>query len=376
MVNRENYLAVQAYLQFKRDIQHRQPATIANLWARLRYLLEWADDTLLIDAGRIRPTYPAYLNTVTRGDGGGLLADKSLAATLIEAVQFLRWAKDHLPNMRAVKVDWLDTLTPVRRDRPIVNERKSVTLETVRALLVADWDDLRGRRAKATAAFLFLSGMRVTAFATMPVKAVNLAEKSVRQDPVIGVMTKLRKRATTFLLDIPDLLEVVTAWDSEVRQHAGQDDLWFHRFQGTAKTDHAATLVQMEIRELFKRAGLEPMTPHKFRHGHAEYTMKLSKDLADFKMLSQNLMHANLGITDGIYAILSQGDMQARMAALGKAAQPGTPQAAQAQSAVPDIAALIEETVKRMMQAQADQAAHDLPAEKTPRKPRKARGAE
>ncbi|MBI5564318.1 MAG: hypothetical protein HY870_05455 [Chloroflexi bacterium] len=64
---------------------------------------------------------------------------------------------------------------------------------------------------------------------------------------------------------------------------------------------------------------------------------------------------------------------QTRVAALGKGAQP---QAAQPAAVVPDMAAIIEETVKRLMQAQADQAAQAQPAESKPRKPRKARGAE
>ncbi len=376
MVNRDNWKMVEAYLKYKWEVAHRQDRTIDSLRVRLRFLLEWADETPFSQADRIRPTYPEYLNTVNRRGGGGKLVDKSIGYVLSVAVRFITWARETYPPMRTLKPAWAATLVPIRRDRPISNEREAVTLETVRALLATDWHDLRGRRVKAAAAFLFLSGMRATAFTTMPIAAVDLNARTVKQDPAIGVMTKRRKRATTFLLDIPDLLEVVTAWDNEVRQHAGPDALWFYRFTPVIddrSPNGFSGLLQHEMRELFKRAGLKPMSPHKFRHGHASHAMKLAKDVGDFKALSQNLMHANLGITDGIYAILSQDDMQARMAALGNGAQT---QATQPAAVVPDVAALIEETVKRLMRAQADQAAQLQPAEPKPRKPRKPRGAE
>ncbi len=39
--------------------------------------------------------------------------------------------------------------------------------------------------------------------------------------------------------------------------------------------------------------------------------------MADYKAVSQNLMHANLGITDSIYAMLSDADVSSRIANLG-----------------------------------------------------------
>ena len=36
------------------------------------------------------------------------------------------------------------------------------------------------------------------------------------------------------------------------------------------------------------------------------------------KAISQNLMHSNLSITDGIYGVLSENDVKGQIAALGK----------------------------------------------------------
>ena len=45
----------------------------------------------------------------------------------------------------------------------------------------------------------------------------------------MGVRTKNKKHATTFLLPIPELLEVVKDWDREVRK-VNPEGLWFAPF--------------------------------------------------------------------------------------------------------------------------------------------------
>jgi hypothetical protein len=46
--------------------------------------------------------------------------------------------------------------------------------------------------------------------------------------------------------------------------------------------------------------------------------LKQAKDIAALKAISQNLMHSNLSITDGIYGILSDMDVKAQIQGLGK----------------------------------------------------------
>jgi integrase len=77
-----------------------------------------------------------------------------------------------------------------------------------------------------------------------------------------------------------------------------------------ASTANRDSILRQEVAHLFDQAGIPYMSPHKFRHGHATYGLKQAKDIDDLKAVSQNLMHANIGITDGIYAILSTEDVQ------------------------------------------------------------------
>jgi integrase len=51
-----------------------------------------------------------------------------------------------------------------------------------------------------------------------------------------------------------------------------------------------------------KSAGVKYKSPHKLRHGHAVYALKL-------KAISQNLMHSTIGIMDGIIGVLVGDDV-------------------------------------------------------------------
>ena len=64
------------------------------------------------------------------------------------------------------------------------------------------------------------------------------------------------------------------------------------------------------------RVGLPYHSPHKFRHGFAVYSIKMSKDLADLKAISMNLMHANLSITDGVYGAFTSKDVGEKITSL------------------------------------------------------------
>jgi hypothetical protein len=44
----------------------------------------------------------------------------------------------------------------------------------------------------------------------------------------------------------------------------------------------------------------------------------LAKAIAALKAVSQNLMHSNISIIDGVYGILSNNDVRGQVAALGK----------------------------------------------------------
>ena len=86
---------------------------------------------------------------------------------------------------------------------------------------------------------------------------------------------------------------------------------------------HRASIARRDLRLWLDRVGLPYHSPHKFRHGHAVYALKQAKDIPALKAISQNLMHSNLSVTDGVYGILSDNDVQAQILGLGKSLSTG-----------------------------------------------------
>jgi hypothetical protein len=54
------------------------------------------------------------------------------------------------------------------------------------------------------------------------------------------------------------------------------------------------------------------------------YGLLHARDMADYKAVSSNLMHADITITDEIYAPLLAQEVKGRIAGLGKNPAPGT----------------------------------------------------
>ncbi len=82
--------------------------------------------------------------------------------------------------------------------------------------------------------------------------------------------------------------------------------------------EYRASIATRDLKQWLTKVGLPYHSPHEFRHGNAVYALKLAKDIAALKAVSQNLMHSNISITDGVYGILSDTDIKGQIAALGK----------------------------------------------------------
>lgn len=172
---------------------------------------------------------------------------------------------------------------------------------------------------------LFLSGMRAGAFATLPISAVNITTRSIDQWPELGVKTKNGKKATTFLLPIPELLEVVQKWDSflrarlpgNARWYPPIDHAWGEQWLSTkTPSKNRPQAINKRLRLLSRFADLPYKSAHKFRHGHAVYGLQHARTMADYKAVTMNMRHANIKITDQIYAPILDDEVQRRITGL------------------------------------------------------------
>jgi site-specific recombinase XerD len=333
MIHRQNYLDVHAYL---RHMERKQldPATVKRARGHLRHLLEWADETPLTKSRSIDPVFPAYLATArianspfqTKPLEQGL-APASIIKCLANTRAFFDFAHSEWTlRYKSITSSWIDLLQPPRHlraeSRLII--RQYWTLDQVRQVAAVSAETLREARGQVAVCMLFLSGMRAEALASLPIHCVDIPNNTLRQLPEAGVKTKNRKAAITYLLPIPDLLAVILRWDQRVRAHMSPASLWYANLSSDgmrlmettyARNQRSAT-IEDDVKIICARANLPYLSPHKLRHGHTVYGLKHARTPAELKAVSQNIMHASMITTDGIYANLVSSDVQDVIASL------------------------------------------------------------
>ncbi len=331
MINRGNWLLVKSYLQYREIYDQLSNETLREGKKRLRYLLEWADERSIDEASKIIPVFPEYIRNRKTSKGNNYSREYQ-RKIIGNAKQFLLWLTVHKKGYRhKINPVLLDTLKPAKGFN---NHRvhEFVTIEEMKDIVSAPVYSLRDRRIKASAVFWFLSGIRIKAFTTLPIKAVDLDDLSIKQWPSLGVKTKNNKSANTYLLNIEPLLKVVREWDQFIRENLSENSFWFALLSPNTEfidpniirvgdnRDHRAG---MDLKEWMAKVGLPYHSPHKFRHGFAVYALKNAQDMGDFKAISQNMMHSNLSVTDGIYGIFSEEEVKNRITGLNSLPQGG-----------------------------------------------------
>ncbi len=313
MINRNNWQLVKKYLKYRKEIDQVSRKTIGLEETWLRHTLEWLDERPIEKAPKIRPVFSEYVLSRKESKYSSEYLRKLVSANK----RFIEWVSINRAGYRhKLSPAWIRTIKlPRMQEEEKIHE--FVTFEEILAISKAPIYSLRDTRIKSSAVLWFLSGIRIGAFVTLPIKAVNLEKLEIYQFPSLGVKTKFGKSATTDLLNIPKLLEVVKDWDSLVRSELPDTALWFACLSPKTgsfdKTiikagDHRRTRAYKDLKDWLDRVGLPFHSPHKFRHGYAVFGIKHYTTLGQLKALSQNLMHSNISITDGIYGILSNDD--------------------------------------------------------------------
>jgi site-specific recombinase XerD len=312
MIHRPNYLDVQRFLRYHRDALQHDGGTVQRYWISLRALLTWTDSTPLPHAKTVRPTFPAYIVAAkSHWDPAKRLAPSHMARALSDSRAFFTWMRQEDARYADISLSWISSLR-LPRALNAETELKPVqswTLDEVLMVAALEAKTLAEQRDQAAVAFLYLSGMRVGAFSTLLIACVDLAERTVQQLPAKGVATKNHKAAITTLLPIPELLDVIGAWEAYVRARLPESCLWYPRIDRASMRISPAPIGSLSgrrnalvegMQRLAARAAVPYRSPHKLRHGHALYGVQHARTMAELKAVSQNLMHSSITITDGI----------------------------------------------------------------------------
>jgi integrase len=347
-VSRENYLLVQSFQKQLLSFGYAEK-THSRYASYLRHLLLWAGETPLFSAHTLKPDLFEYMDTGRQDGSGAALADQTRKKVVRVAHEFFIWLKnEHQKPARSMPMAWIHRIrSPRSRSRrsshgqasqmaigatpSAAPERDAVTeaeILTV-ARLTIPANEVTLLRDQAAACFLFASGIRAGAFCTLPVRAFDPKELTVAQLAELGVLTKNGKRAVTSLLPIPELIKVIQHWDHYVRSRLPVSAMWFTPFRGNwgqmqLTADPAGPSRQHQLPKalwrIYSHAGLPYRHPHAHRHGHAMFALQHARSLADYKAISQNLMHGDLFITDRTYAVFNSDDVHERIQGLLKPA--------------------------------------------------------
>ena len=306
LVYRGNFLLVQEYLAYLLQVKMKNPKSVERYRFWLNHLLLWAMEVPLQKAQFIKTPFADYVKHKK-------FAAESQKKIVETARAFLRWAKlYHEKQFSSLPAFWVEDLTPIKVHRKSTD--KYVSYEEVLKIIrttpgkanTALWRD------QAVACLLFLSGARAGAAVSLPIHAVHLNEKYpyIEQKVEYGVNTKNSKSATTYLHNIPELLDFARGWDEFARASFPRDHPWYAPIHQQWGEQTTKLLVPGKYRTdaLRKRLGiannlfgLPHRSPHQYRHGYALYGLERCKTMAEYHALSRNMMHSNIAITDQIY---------------------------------------------------------------------------
>ncbi len=326
VVNRNNWKLTKAYLEYRASIDQLSGGSLKAEKTYIRHLLTWADSTSFQKIYSKRPSFPEYLQKVRLDGNEGQFSIIHIKKILTAARRFFSWLTQNYSDYKSLKTAWIQSLKPKKID-PKPKKKESVTLDEILRIAAAPTENIIERRAKAAMCFLFLSGIRIGAFVSLPIKAIDLENGIVYQYPSLGVRTKNKKYGKTYLFDIPELLEVVKTWDKEIKEVLSEDGYWFAPLSPDTKEidptcnaigEHRESLARRNLKNWLQKVGLKYHSPHAFRHGNIQFGMQNAKTIADYKAVSMNVMHSSMDITDNVYSQLGDQDIRNRIGGLNQ----------------------------------------------------------
>ena len=179
----------------------------------------------------------------------------------------------------------------------------------------------RQLRDRAVFALLCLTGIRAAALTSLRIKHIDLAEKSVTQNPR-EVATKFGKRIDTFFEQgFPEAERALEQWLAHLDETElfSPDDPAFpatalratsadgFKAEGFKRAPWKTTEpVRKIVNEAFARANLPAFGPHAFRHMIARHKAKSCKSVAELVATSQNLGHTDVLTTLRSYGQISR----------------------------------------------------------------------
>ena len=281
--------------------------------------------------------FKRLLADAINAETGKPLAKATAYSRLMALKAFFLWLAGQPGYKSRLTYSDADYFNPSNHDGRIAKAtiaRPAPTLEQIRHALAAmpGESDIE-KRDRAVLAFAILSGARDDAIASMSIRHVDLARRSVFHDARV-VRTKNRKSFTSTFFPVGDEIEAIVAeWSSFLVEERlfGPDDPLFPATKvqvgenglfGANGLDRVgwrnASAIRRIFRKAFERVGLPYFNPHSFRKTLAALGERLCATPEEFKAFSQNLSHENVLTTFTSYGTVTQDRQAAILAELSR----------------------------------------------------------
>lgn len=257
--------------------------------------------------------FKRVLDEATNPATGKPLAKATIYSRLMALKAFVKWLADQPGYKRRIKHSDAAYFNPTNNDGRIakaIREKPVATEAQIRSVLDAmpSGTDIE-KRDRALVAAVFLTGARDDAIASMSLKHVDVAKRTVFQD-ARQVRTKNRKTFTSSFFPVGDDIEAIfTGWLDFLKRDRqfGPDDPVFPATQigldasglfapvGLSRkhwTD--ASAIRRIFRAAFERAGLPYFNPHSLRNTLATIGEQRARNAEELKAWSQNLGHSKV----------------------------------------------------------------------------------
>lgn len=299
------------YLTYLKEAKHQSDATVDAVAAALA---RFETDTGFRDFKAFHTEQAiAFKRRLAEQDGrvaGTRLSKATLYATVAHLGRFFHWLAGQPGYKSCIRYSDADYFSLSANETRVATARRKKpfpTLEQVkRAISLMPHASEVERRNRALVAFILLTGARDSAVASLKLKHIDIAERSVLQD-AREVRTKFGKSFATYFFPIGDeIFQIVVEWVEYLREEKfwGNDDPLFPATQIglgesqqfvalglTRETWKNTTPIRTIFRNAFHAAGLPYFNPHSLRATLAQLGERVCQTPEDFKAWSQNLGH-------------------------------------------------------------------------------------
>lgn len=244
--------------------------------------------------------------------------------------KFFTWLADQPDYRKSIRKTDVDFLRLSKKDARIATSgttKRIPTFEEAKKIIESiDGENEIDMRDRALLSFALVSGMRISAIATLRMKNFDRETALIDQNPGDGVQTKNSKKILTTFFPI--------GWDGPKRYFLewydyqlsrgaqSNDPIFPSTRKGFSEKSYSKTLVSDDFwsssggaRKIFEKrcidAGVPYFHPHSFRHLIVAMMSKTRLTEEEKKAVSLNLGHDNVGTTFGSYGYGGMSSMDA-----------------------------------------------------------------